>query len=125
MKFRNVVKYKMGYECEIKHPEWGWSPYFACDYDENAKKIYDAIVSAIEAGDIPVPEDVSDRDLAIDARNWRDNELRDADRQVEMAIDDEDAVKEKAWRKYRSALRKWPEKAGFPSAKSRPRRPKN
>lgn len=124
MEFRNVVKYKMGFECEVNHPQWGWIPFYACDYDDRAKLVYDAISRAVDNGEIPEPKDVTDRDLVVDARLWRDNELTRADRQVEIAIDDEDEVKEKAWRKYRSALRKWPEHKNFPSEKSKPKAPK-
>ncbi|APD20800.1 hypothetical protein [Pseudomonas phage PA10] len=124
MEFRNVVKYKMGFECEVNHPQWGWIPFYACDYDDTAKVVYDSIVKAIDDGVIPEPEDVSDRDLEFEARVWRNNELTLADRQVEIAIDDEDEVREKAWRKYRSALRKWPEHKNFPSEKSKPKAPK-
>lgn len=60
MEFRNVVKYKMGYECEVNHPDFGWIPHFACDYDDTAKVVYDSIVKAIDDGVIPEPVDVSD-----------------------------------------------------------------
>ncbi|UPW35889.1 tail assembly chaperone protein [Pseudomonas phage EM] len=124
MEFRNVVRYKDGFECEINHPEWGWSPYYACDYDVHAKVVYDLIVDAIQSGDIPEPEDQSNKYEDFEARVWRDAELKRADLKVENAIDDEDPVKEKAWRKYRSALRKWPDHKDFPKEKSKPKAPK-
>ena len=81
------------------------------------------IAAAIEDGSMEVVEKEDKYDDCA-ARLWRDNELTRADRQVEIAIDDEDEVREKAWRKYRSALRKWPEHKNFPSEKSKPKAPK-
>ncbi|ALJ97534.1 tail fiber assembly protein [Pseudomonas phage PaSzW-1] len=123
MEFRNVVKIKAGFECEINHPEFGWIPYGAVEGCPTSHSMYVRIAKAVEDGSTGVVEEEAKYDT-FEARLWRDNELIRADRQVEIAIDDEDEVREKAWRKYRSALRKWPEHKNFPSEKSKPKAPK-
>lgn len=49
------------------------------------------------------------------ARKWRDGELRKADHKIAMYEDLEEIETVKKWRKYRIALRNWPEKKSFPN----------
>lgn len=58
------------------------------------------------------------------ARDWRDSELLQADITLLKIQDGMTGLGNVGdWRKYRIALRTWPEAEGFPSIESRPLRP--
>lgn len=73
----------------------------------------------------PSPEEIEEAAnylRASEERSWRDSELLKADIEVNKAADGA-ITTEQAWRKYRVALRDWPQSVGFPDASARPARP--
>lgn len=60
--------------------------------------------------------------LSADERSWRDSELLKADIEVNKAADTASAG-EAAWRRYREALRHWPQSPDFPDVDRRPTPP--
>lgn len=65
----------------------------------------------------PEPAHIADLERA-----WRDAELLKADVEVNKAVDSAHPA-ESAWRKYRVALRNWPQSDGFPEKSGRPNAP--
>lgn len=60
--------------------------------------------------------------LVVLGRAWRDAELLKADIEVSKAADTARAT-EPAWRRYREALRQWPQSGDFPDTAGRPKTP--
>ncbi len=63
--------------------------------------------------------EVEDKRIKFE-RAWRDNELRRADIQLNKVQDGDGVGSVADWRKYRSALRRWPESKDFPVKERRP-----
>lgn len=64
----------------------------------------------------------TDGELAAEERTWRDAELLKADYELNKVQDGDNSSIGSVgdWRKYRIALRNWPESPDFPNATKRP-----
>lgn len=110
----------------ITHKEFGDIPYTLCPKDgsEIAKEVVELLAAdGVVFKDLekcPSIEVMS----ALDERMWRNDELKKADVIINKIEDFEIEGDSKAWRKYRVALRNWPDHDKFPSKRSRPKAPK-
>lgn len=69
---------------------------------------------------IAIPKnEILERDQTL-ARYWRNDELLRVDVVINKIEDFEIEGDSKVWRKYRVALRNWPQAEGFPSDESKP-----
>lgn len=125
---RNLTKLAEGrVNCEILHKDFGWIPYTACPSDDAEGSKF--ILGYVEVNQIDI--DSLEEDPAVVAlaksvaRSQRDAELVRADAIINKIEDGEIEGEVSEWRKYRVALRKWPEADDFPSDTSRPQAPDN
>lgn len=126
---RNIMRHLAGsVDCEVLHESYGWIPFSAHPEDKEPATL--AVYKYIEDNQInietlPISPNVLANILASE-RSWRNEELQVADIELLKAEDaDPTSVGTPLqWRKYRTALRNWPESPAFPDITARPERPK-
>ena len=114
---RNLVTLGDGRcNCEVNHSTLGWIPF---TYDPADEEEYSVIVknyinlNKVDISALPMCDSVA-RIAAVRGRDWRDAELSRADMIINKIEDFEIDGDSKVWRKYRVALRNWPETENFP-----------
>lgn len=108
--------------CTIEHVEFGSIPYTYCPKQKDALSLeVGALLKAdgIKRSALKKCPTIAEF-AAMDGRIWRNAELKRADVIINKIEDFEIEGDSKEWRKYRVALRNWPEVKGFPAEKSRP-----
>lgn len=110
-------------DCEINHPQWGWSLYTASpnDVEETGRKLYEKIINdGVEIAEYVPPEPPSDEQVAMWKRQERDELLKETD--WTQLPDVPQPTKEK-WAEYRQLLRDIPQQPNFPHDIEWPRKP--
>lgn len=116
-------------DVEIKHPEYGWIPYYLTDFDVDTTVDNDAVIALIGSNFeayVPPTQEELDAQAAAEVRGQRNmllatevdpivsNPLRWADLTTEQ---------QNAWSAYRTALLDITDQAGFPHSVTWPTKP--
>ena len=123
MKYKNAkfTQFEGVIDCEIEHPEYGWVPFSASqnDKEQHSRDLYTQIVSDGQISPYVEPDDLTNSELASNARQLR-NSLLSASDWTQVA---DAPVNQAAWATYRQALRDVPDQENFPSEIAWPAQP--